>query len=80
MNLVVDPFQTQTTQLVDLGLSTINALNEIIVISTPVTRIQRPMDGDHWIAFNHIPGKTTAVGASDANSDYSYNYKTVSKI
>ena len=33
------------------------------------------MDGAHWIAPNHSFGETTAVGVSEAKSDYDYNYK-----
>ena len=47
MNLTVDSIQTQTTQLLDLGLSTINTLDEGSDLSTPATRIRRPMDGAH---------------------------------
>ena len=44
-------------------------------ISTPATRIRSPIYGAHWSAPNHIFGETTAVGVSQAKSDYDYNYK-----
>ena len=70
------PVQTQTPQFVNLGISTINKLDEVSGLSTPTTRIQNPMDSAHWSAPHNIFGKTKVVGVSEANSDYDYNYKT----
>ena len=64
MNLLEDPFQTKTTQFVDLGLTTINALDEGSGLSPPDTRTQSPMYDAHWIAPNHLFGVTTAVGVN----------------
>ena len=61
MNTTVDPVQTQTPQFVDLGLYTINALDEGSSISTPATKIRRPTDGDHRSSPNHIFSETTAT-------------------
>ena len=76
MNLTVDPVQIQTPPFVDFGLSAINALDEGSGLSTPATRIQRPMHGDHWSMPNNIFGETIAVGVSESESYYDYNYKT----
>ena len=51
-----DTVQTQTPQLVDMGISSINALDEGSGDITPATRIQRPVNGAHWSAPNHIFG------------------------
>ena len=75
MNLTVDPVQTQTPKFADLGISTVGALDEGSVISTPATRIRRSNDGTHWSAPNHIFDDTTAVGVIETKSDYDYNYK-----
>ena len=76
MNLAVYTFQSHTPKLVDLGISTINALDEGSGLSTPATRIQRPMHGDHWSMPNNIFGETIAVGVSESESYSDYNYKT----
>ena len=76
MNFAADPVSTQTPTFVDLGLSTINALDEGSGLSTPTNIIQRPTDGAHWSAPNKCFGETIAVGVSEENSDYNYNYKT----
>ena len=80
MNLLEDPFQTKTTQFVDLGLTTINALDEGSGLSTPATRIKRPTDGAPLSGSNHIFVETTIVGVSETMSDYDYNYKTELQI
>ena len=80
MSLASDSVPIKTPQFVYLGLSTNNALDEGSGISTPATRIQRPTDGDHWSAPNHIFGETTAVGVSKAKYDYNYTYKTEFQI
>ena len=76
MNLTADPVQTHTTQFVYLRLSTTNSLDEGSGLSTPTTRILRPMYGANWSAPNHIFGENTEVGLSKSKSDYDYNYKT----
>ena len=76
MNLTEYPVQTQTPKFVDLGLLTINALDEGSSISTPATKIRRPMDGAYWIFPNNVFGEATRVGVSEAKYDYNYNYKT----
>ena len=80
INFVADPVQTQTTQLMDIGLETINELDEISGINKPATRILRPAKGSHRSTPNHVLGETTSVGVSEANSDYNYNYKTELQI
>ena len=80
MNFVADLFQTQAPQFMDIGLLTINALDESSGLGTPATRIQRPTDGAHWSAPNHNFGETIAIGVSDTKSDYDYNYKTEFQI
>ena len=76
MNFAADIVQTQATQLMDLGIPTINILNESGVLSTPATRIRSPAYGSHWRAPDHVFGEATAVGMSAATSDSDYNYKT----
>ena len=75
MNFAADFFQTQTSQFMDLGFSTINTLNKSIGLSTPATRIRRPTDGSHWSVPYHVFGEATTVGMSAAKSDHDYNYK-----
>ena len=65
MNFAADPVQTQTPQSIDLWFLTINALDEVSVLITPSTRIQRPADGAHLIASNHVVGETAAVGVNE---------------
>ena len=74
MNFVGDVIQTQTPQFMDLGLSTINALDESSVLSTPATRIKMSTGGSHWSALDNVFGEETAVGMSEAKSDHEYNY------
>ena len=69
MNFVVDPVQTQTPQFVDMGISKIHALTEGSGLITPANIIQRPNDGAHWSAPNHIFGETASVEVSEAKSD-----------
>ena len=47
MNFVADSVQTQTPQIMDMGFSTINALDESSGISNPATIILRPTYGVH---------------------------------
>ena len=80
MIFATDNVQTQIKQVMDLGLSTINTLDESICLSTPATRIRRPTDGSHWIAPDHVFGEAIAVGTSEAKSDHDYNYKLSFKL
>ena len=50
----------------DLGILTINTLDEISVLSTTANRIQSLTYGYHWSALDHIFGEVTAVGMSAA--------------
>ena len=59
-----------------MGISTINAMDEVSGLSTPATRIRSPTDGAHWSMPNNITGETTAVGVSEEKSDCDCNYKT----
>ena len=75
MNLAEDIFNIPAPQFVDLGISTINALDKGFSLWTPATRVGRPTDVAHWSALDHIFRKTKSVGdAVSVNSDY--NYKT----
>ena len=80
MNFADDAVQTQTPQFMVLVFSTINALDESSGLVIPATIIQKPMDGSHWSAPNHVFGGTTELGVSEAKSDYDYNYKTEFQI
>ena len=80
MDLTEDPVQTQTPQFVDLGLPTINSLDEGSGISTPPNIIRRPMDGSHWSTPNNTFGETKSIGLIEAKFDYEYNYKTYFQI
>ena len=73
MNLAADLVNIPAPQFVDLGLSTIDALDKGASILTPATRVGRPMDIDKWNELDHIFGKTTSVGdAVREKSDYKY--------
>ena len=65
INFATDTLQTQTPLFMDVGFLAINTLDESSGLSTPATRIRRPMDGAHWSAPNHVFGDTTAVGVSE---------------
>ena len=65
INFLDDPVQTQTPKFMDLGFSTIYALDKSSDLITPATRIQKPMDGAHLSVHNHVFGETTAVGVSE---------------
>ena len=75
MNFAADIVQTQTPQLMDLGVSTINTLDGISGLSNTTTRNRRPIDGAHWSAPDHVSGEATSVGMSEAKSDHDYNNK-----
>ena len=64
MNLGADPVQTQILKFIDLGFLIINALDEIIGLSTPNSIIRRPTDGYHWSTSDHIFGEAIVVGMS----------------
>ena len=80
MIFVDDPVQIQIPKFMNLGFSTINALDESSAISTPATIIQRPVDGSHWSGPDYVFGKATSIGMSAAKSDHDYNYKTEFQI
>ena len=73
MSFVNNPVQTQDPHFMDLGLLAINTLNEIVVLGTPDTMIQRPTDRFHWSAPDHVFSEATAVRMSAAKSDHNYN-------
>ena len=79
-NFATDTVQTQIQQVMDLGLSTINTLDDSSGFGNTATRIRRPTDGSHWIAPDHVFGEAIAVGMSEAKSDHDYNYKTEFQI
>ena len=54
MTLMADPVQTQTPQLVDLGILTINAVDGVSGLITPANRTQRPADGAHWSMYRYF--------------------------
>ena len=80
MNLAANHVQTQTPQFFELGIYTINALDEIISLSNPTIRIRRLIDVTHCNMPTHIFVETTVVGVSEAKSNYDYNYKTEFQI
>ena len=53
MNFANYPAQNQAPYLIDQGLPAINTLNESGALGNPITRIERPTDGSHWIAPDH---------------------------
>ena len=55
-----------------MGFSTINALDGSSGLSTPDTRIQKPVDGAHWSAPDNFFGEATVVRMSQAKSDHDY--------
>ena len=80
MNFADDTVQTHTSQFINLGFLTINALDEICALSTPATRIQQPMGAAHWSALDHVFGEASAVEMSAAKSYHGYNYKNEFQI
>ena len=75
-----DTVQTQTPQFIDMGLSTINTLNESSGLRNPLIRIRRPTDGSDWSMPDHVFGEVIVVGISEAKSDHEYHYKTEFQI
>ena len=80
MNFAADPVQIQTPQFMDMEILTINALDEISGLGTLATKTQRPADGSHWSAPDHVFDEATAVGMSESKAYPYYNYKTEFKI
>ena len=80
INFLSCVLQTQATQFMNLGLLTINKLNESSVLGTIPTSIQRSMDGAHWSAPDHVSGEVTAVRVSAVKSNHKYNSKTYFQI
>ena len=75
MNLTEDPVNILALQFVDLGISTIDALDIISSLCALTTRVVRPTNAAHGSATNIIFGITTEVrDYVSTNSDY--NYKT----
>ena len=70
MKFARDIIQTQAPQFMDLGLPAINTLYESGVLGTPTTKIQRPTDGSHWSAPDHVFGEATVAAMSAENSDH----------
>ena len=64
----------------ELGFSTINPSDEKRGLKPPATRIQRPTDGAHWSAPNHLFCEATVTGMSATKMDRNYNYKTELQI
>ena len=75
-----DVVQTQTPQLMDMGLVIINTLDESSLLRTLATRIRRLTDGPHLSAPDRVFGEVTAVVMIAENSDHDYNYKTYFEI
>ena len=80
MNLAAYPVQILTPQLVDLGISNIDAMNKGSGLSTPATKTLRPMYGAHCRVPNHIFGETKMAVVSSEKYDYDYKYETDFKI
>ena len=80
MNFDYDPVKTQNPQFMDLGFLNITQLDEISGLITPATRVLRPKNGSHWSTPNQLFCETSAVGMSEAKSDYDYNYETEFQI
>ena len=76
MNFAAGRVQTQIPQFVNLGFSTINALDESSGLGTSAAIIQRPTGVSHCRPPNHVFGAVTAVGMSEDKSDYDYTYKS----
>ena len=54
MNLAADPVNIPAPQFLNLGLSTINALDKEAILWTPTTIVGRPTDVAHGSAPDHI--------------------------
>ena len=68
--------QTEAPKFVYLGILAINTLNELGILGTPATRIQRTTDRYHWKAPDNDFCEVTVVGMSASKSDHEYSYKT----
>ena len=73
MKLTADPVNIPKPQFMDLGISTINALDKSASLWNPATRVGRPTDVTHGRVPDHIFEIVTAVREKvSAKSDYSY--------
>ena len=76
INLAADPVNIPSPKFMDLGLSTIDALNKGASIWDPNTMFGRPADISHWSVPDNVFGETTSVGDT-VNSNSDYNYKLI---
>ena len=58
-----------------LGLTVVNALDELRSFDTPATRVGRLMDGSNWSYTGHVFGEVTAAGMCGTMSGQNYSYK-----
>ena len=56
MHLVADPVNSVTPQFVDLGFSTVDALDKGAGLRNPATRVRKPKDVSHCSLTDHIFG------------------------
>ena len=71
MNNVV---RTKAPHFVDLGLLSINALDEVNIFGTPPIRIIRPKYGPNWSVPDHVFGEATAVETSTTRPEQYYSF------
>ena len=67
---------TKAPHFVDLGLPYVNTLDEVNILGTPTTRIEKPADISHWSAPDHIFCEATVVGMITTRLELDYSYKT----
>ena len=78
VRLTTDPVNPVAPQLVNHGLSAVNALNKVAGNWIPATRIRSLPCVIHWSAVDHAVGQSVSVGdAVGEKSDYcEEKYKT----
>ena len=76
MNLTSDAVLTKGPNFMNLGLSSVNTLDELGFVFIPTTRIERPMDGSNCIPPSRCIGEVTADRVISMRSEQNYNAKT----
>ena len=67
--------RTKAPDFVHLGITAINAADELGSSKKPATRVGRPTVGSNWSAPGHVFGEVTAVVMSETRSEPKYSYK-----
>ena len=76
MKLMHDAVLTESPNFINLGLSYVHTLDELISVFITITRIVRLTDGPNWLPTGHIIGEVTADRVSRMRSEQNYSAKT----